>query len=1089
MKRISTTAMLLAMCLLHSFVALAQQTFYVYRNDGVINQFVIADVKSIDFSIVGGDGTGNKDYIIQEIYTIDSICQIPLSLIDSVSFSAPDPAKSIHNTYVEIDWENATILSCNTETGEYSLSFSSTDPNIKEESVVVLETDSTSYIVLVTNVTKNGNIYNIKGELGDLTNLFYDTEFTIATGGDSPEPTKLRSPMYSAKRKSIEIEEGGTLRATGRLWNHEIEEQIDLYKKGNTHAYTKSKFGLNFDYEVYLRFGDKQIVEIAGKKFFAAKSFYIDTKIKGDMNSSVDLYIDVENETTFDLAPNEADKYVLLKHKLFPSIPLKIPVGPVVIPIDLGVDLFADVSLKGGGEFHFNAGCGAKATAMIGTKYDGNVNNNITPYYDQPTVQIVPHDPTVSGKGRISGKVHIFPRIHAWVGGLAGPSIDFKPFLRADLSGGYQKNLLQDASSDYCAWSLETFGGMDFAVGLSRSSWNYEVWNKSTKDINVFEYNLYKSPIDIQYQSASPDYVKKGKTTEVKFVVYDKGFDGKEVPTPLPQLVKFEGEGVINASVGTYGIASSGSVTVSWTPSSASDILLARMYDISGKIIAEAQYSKEGVDTLPAKVTNFELNNATFNRDGFEYKGKTYYYDFSATTTVELENSEEVVDWGYVYIDPYGEADTISVVGLGENPANDSRYHYYRGIPRATATLYGYSKYSDGTFVFDEPKDYDLIYTFHPTAYVGDAVANSTTTSTVEFEYGFDDVPRTAECFVAFEVVGQQDSTVLPVSFTEKDTIKIQDLQPATTYNYWAYVDYAGKKYSSEKKCFTTKALPLPIAITGECINVTNSTANVSCIYKNVPQGGICGVEYTWNEGSTRKTTASTDSIQTISLGNLKPNTTYTYCAYIENDGQTYYGEDKMFTTTADFESRLCPDGNHPHKIDLGLSSGIKWACCNLGAEKPEESGDYFAWGETEPKTDYSMLTYLYRSGGEYYQSLSGNNYDTAYRLWHEKWHTPTLNNIEELVSYCKKEWITYEGTKGMLFTGPNGNSIFLPISSYYNGTKLADDRTGYYWTYTQVGANYRHTTAYILLFGSGSTRTNMAKSKHEGLPVRAVYR
>ena len=448
MKRISTITMLLAMFLLHSVVALARQTFYVYRNDGVINQFVIADVKSIDFSIAWGDGTGNEGYIIQEIHTIDSICRIPLSLIDSVSFSAPDPAKSIHNTYVEIDWRNATILSCNTETGEYSLSFSETDPNIKEESVVVLETDSTSYIVLVTNVTKSGNIYNIKGRLGDLTNLFYDTEFTITTEGNSPEPTRLRLPMYSAKRKSVEIDEDGTLRATGRLWNHKMEEQIDLYKKGNTHAYTKSKFGLNFDYEVYLRFGDKQIVEIAGKKFFAAKNFYIDTKIKGDMNSSVDLYIDVEKETTFDLATNEADKYVLLKHKLFPSIPLKIPVGPVVIPIDLGVDLFADVSLKGGGEFHFNAGCGAKATAMIGAKYDGNVNNNITPYYDQPNVQIVPHDPTVSGKGRISGKVHIFPRIHAWVGGLAGPSIDFKPFLRADLSGGYQKNLLQDASSD-----------------------------------------------------------------------------------------------------------------------------------------------------------------------------------------------------------------------------------------------------------------------------------------------------------------------------------------------------------------------------------------------------------------------------------------------------------------------------------------------------------------------------------------------------------------------------------------------------------------------------------------------------------------
>lgn len=1001
MKRISTIITLFTVCFMYSIATLAQQTFYVYRNDGVMNQFIIADVESIEFCVVESDGTGNEDYITQEIHTIDSICRIPLSLIDSVSFSAPDPAKSIHDTYIGIDWNNTTLLSCNTETGDYSLLFSGADPNIKEESVIVLETDSTSFIVLVTNVSKNGNVYNIKGELGDLTNLFYDTEFTISTEGDSPEPTRYHLPMYSTKRKSIEIDDDGTIRATGRLWNHEIEEQIDLYKKGSTHAYTKSKFGLNFDYEVYLRFGDKEIVEIAGKKFFAAKSFYIDTKIKGDMNSSVDLYIDAENETTFDLAPNETDKYVLLKHKLFPSIPLKIPVGPVVIPVDLGVDLFADVSLKGGGEFHFNAGCGAKATAMIGTRYDGNVNNNITPYYDRPDVQIVPHDPTVSGKGWISGKVHVFPRIHAWVGGLAGPSIDFKPFLRADLSGGYQKDLLQDASSDYCAWSLETFGGMDIAVGLSRSSWNYEVWNKSTKDIKVFEYNLYKSPVDIQFLSASPDFVKKGKNTEVKFVVYDKGFDGNEVTTPLPQLIKFEGAGIIDATVGTYGIANSGVVTASWTPSSATDILFARMYDISGNIIAEAQYFKEGVDTLPAKITNFEQNSATFTRDGFEYKGKTYYYDFAATTTVELENSEGVVDWGYVYIDPYGEADTISVVGLGENPANDPRYHYYRGIPNATATLYGYSKYADGTFVFDEPKDYPLEYIFHPSAYVGDVIADSITSTSVQFEFGFNDVPRTGKCFTAVQSARDNEPIVREVSFAVKDTVKFADLFPGTTYEYWAYVEYAGVTYASDKKSlttltptahveqanddkvtmtsaeicygfanvpenakcyvgisakvqtiagdgeeinksysqtfpventtgatyefnglypsttytyyayveyeggtwysdgekFTTKAPPTPVATTGDCSNVTTNTAKVSCSFENVPEGGVCGVEYTWSNGSKKQSIGNVNGTQTITLSGLESGTAYSYCAYVEAYGQTYYGEEKSFNT------------------------------------------------------------------------------------------------------------------------------------------------------------------------------------------------
>ena len=405
---------------------------------------------------------------------------------------------------------------------------------------------------------------------------------------------------------------------------------------------------------------------------------------------------------------------------------------------------------------------------------------------------------------------------------------------------------------------------------------------------------------------------------------------------------------------------------------------------------------------VPAKITNFNQNNATFNRDGFEYKGKTYYYDFAVTTTVELENSEGVVDWGYIYIDPYGEADTISVAGLGENPANDPRYHYYRGIPNATATLYGYSKYADGTFVFDEPKDYDLVYTFHPTAYVGDVIVDSITSTSAQFEYGFNDVPRTGKCFTAVQSVRDNEPIVQEVSYAEKDTKRFPDLFPGTTYEYWAYVEYAGVTYASDKKSlttltptayvekvdedkvtmtsaeitygfanvpenakcyvgisakekildeetweeyekflstsfnveaidketyeftdlhpsntytyyayveyegetwysdsekFTTKAPPTPVATTGDCSKVTTNSATVSCSFENVPEGGVCGVEYTWSNGSKKQSIGNANGTQTITLSGLEPGTTYSYCAYVEAYGQTYYGEDKIFTT------------------------------------------------------------------------------------------------------------------------------------------------------------------------------------------------
>ena len=64
--------------------------------------------------------------------------------------------------------------------------------------------------------------------------------------------------------------------------------------------------------------------------------------------------------------------------------------------------------------------------------------------------------------------------------------------------------------------------------------------------------------------------------------------------------------------------------------------------------------------------------------------------------------------------------------------------------------------------------------------------------------------------------------------------------------------------------------------------------------------------------------------------------------------------------------AQSCPDNKHPHMIDLGLPSGTKWACCNIGAEKPEGYGGYYAWGETQTKSTYNDDTYLYYKNKEY---------------------------------------------------------------------------------------------------------------------------
>ena len=152
--------------------------------------------------------------------------------------------------------------------------------------------------------------------------------------------------------------------------------------------------------------------------------------------------------------------------------------------------------------------------------------------------------------------------------------------------------------------------------------------------------------------------------------------------------------------------------------------------------------------------------------------------------------------------------------------------------------------------------------------------------------------------------------------------------------------------------------------------------------------------------------------------------------------------------------------------VDLGLPSGLKWASCNVGAESPEEYGDYFAWGETSTKSDYTIsnsITYglsISELESRGIIDASGNltaAYDAATVNWGGNWRMPTLDEIEELISECTWIWTTQSGVYGRKVTGPNGNSIFLPAAGYrdYESLNGASD-VGYYWFATSdSSSNY----------------------------------
>lgn len=152
--------------------------------------------------------------------------------------------------------------------------------------------------------------------------------------------------------------------------------------------------------------------------------------------------------------------------------------------------------------------------------------------------------------------------------------------------------------------------------------------------------------------------------------------------------------------------------------------------------------------------------------------------------------------------------------------------------------------------------------------------------------------------------------------------------------------------------------------------------------------------------------------------------------------------------------------------VDLGLPSGTLWATCNVGATKPEECGDYFAWGETEPKYDYSWENYKWCAGDEKmltkycYESSCGNNGftdnkteldledDAAYVNWGSQWRMPSYDQIKELIDNCTWTWTQLNGVNGYKVTSKkNGNSIFFPAAgSCYDESLDGAGSSGRYW-------------------------------------------
>ena len=210
-------------------------------------------------------------------------------------------------------------------------------------------------------------------------------------------------------------------------------------------------------------------------------------------------------------------------------------------------------------------------------------------------------------------------------------------------------------------------------------------------------------------------------------------------------------------------------------------------------------------------------------------------------------------------------------------------------------------------------------------------------------------------------------------------------------------------------------------------------------------------------------------------------------------------------------------DGKEYQVVDLGLNSDNLWAVCNIGATSPEETGSRFAWGEIEPKQNFSWSNYRWANGDnlnltKYNGDSNRGTVDGKLKLeiadeapnaiMGEDWRLPTSMDYGELLkpANCNKKWCKLNGVGGYLFTsvrkGYEGNSIFIPLSGMMDNTSIRfEGQYGWYWSneiYYDNGEkkqyDYTQADAFLLEHSEVDNHYVDKRPRIVGLPIRPIY-
>ena len=1011
----------------------AQQVFYIYRNDGIIHTFFTANIDSMTCSTMDIDSIEHGEFVVQEVYTSDSVYRIPMETIDSVSFVTPETkyrpgVKVLEGDLKEyiVSRDSLTLLfRMDTPVGVL--------PVVGDKLVSTVSDDvlGGAFVGQVERVVPQDNGIEVICVPVDLMEVF-EYYYGIMKKEKDPES------QVQVKGLDDGIYETGLQRfSPGKL-------SYDLF---NNHG-----FELSYEVDNNLSFTISKTQ--ATISVTPIVDYYVCTIVNKDYGVNLSVTA-VGNYTMEELlalggSVNYGSDITLLETAIH------IPEALIDIYFEFGVfyNMAAKISL--------DQSLKQKYRHVFHWEWNSKGYKNL-----KETNRWIPLSNTYEGKIALEGEWSIGAYGKVGVAFIATPSLDIAEVgLRVD--GGLScEGIYVPIKSDFDHARTST-----------------ELYNK-LKDTELSTYWYYGLSAEAKLFKWSVSH-EIPNFLNIPLNRKERIASVRSVPEFSATKLKWAGDGVYSATAKVTGNVSKTDVGFALinqkNGADATYTYSAWGYqggqaDLSAMFYNKSRTSDYTLYPL-VKYMGMELIAEPFAMDEDIPEVKTLPASFVTESSAMLEaliiKTDLLASCRYGFF--YSTSSVPSVGGqeimVGSN--GDDNYTYsLSGLKDNTTYYYCAYLLVDGHYTYGEVRQ----FTTKKAATVRTTDASSVTASTAVLSGIVSGLSgSSSDCSYGFfygtgqipSVDGQE--VRVGTSHEGSYTCSLSGLTENTTYYFCAYLLIDGQYRYGDVLSFRTNGSNSVQTLEARTVTETSavlsgSVSGISDSSSDCRYGFFYGTTTTpYSGGQDIQVGSNQDGNFSYSLSGLAENTTYYYCAYLLVDGKYTYGVVRTFTTEK--QDAGITSGQ---MVDLGLS--VKWAGWNVGASRPEEFGGYYAWGELYEKSDYNWDTYQYwdEKNGECIfigNNISNTQYDVVRVQWGGNWRMPTWAECQELLDKCTWTWIAYNGVLGQKVTGPNGNSIFLPAAGCYRDLSVLNrGKYGTYWFGTLYEDDGLNSNAYYLSF------------------------